>query len=161
MLGEVMLKQSMARPTLAALSGVMLVSGCGSPDGGAETERFPAYEPFDVVSLHPGTRNEGSVAVAGARVLTDGSTQLLVEGGSCSVPTRVEIREQAGSVEATAFAHRSSGDCTMESVPWFVPITLQTSLLGRSLHDGASHDEARVVECATSPEDPWCKRPTT
>jgi hypothetical protein len=137
---------------------VLVAAGCGTDvSGSSGSPNSHRISPFDVVPLASDLGDGVATEVAGARVMPDGSVQLLVEGGSCLRPTRVPVEEGTDSVTVSAFAADVSaeGDCTMEIVPWFVRVELRQPLGSRTVVSG-SGNELQVVDCRENGEHPWC-----
>jgi len=157
------MRAGLLTPSTAGRLGILLaaigiLSGCGSGGSAAEASYG---DPFAVVTLDPGAGAGEPVALAGARILKDGEAQVLVEGGACLVPTKLSVVEGADSVKVQAFAHDTSGSggCTMQIVPWFIRMSLENGLGGRTMIDSGTGEPVRVVDCAAKPTDAWCEHP--
>lgn len=153
-----MLKLRMVSPLLAAFV-MVFAAGCEESDDDADAATRPPVQPFDIVTPAPSAgKDEAPIAVADARVLADGSTQILVEGGACLVLNRAEVKESGDAVSVSAFAvdTTGSGACTAQIVPWFVPVKLDAPIGNRELRDGDSGEGVRVIDCALTPSEPLC-----
>ena len=157
--GRAMLRPTSVRKLAIVLPVCCLIAGCRSGSDEAATDMPPqGYQPFDVVSLHPEAGDGDLTGVGGARILADRSIQILVEGGACQLPTKLDTKEGPAAVEVKAYAHDAGGEqgCTMQIVPWFVPIAIPGGLGERDLVDGSTGQGVRVADCELDPSDPWC-----
>jgi hypothetical protein len=150
------LRQRSAKSGIAILCSVLL-AGCGNNVAvdSSENGREPA-RPFDLVTPDPNAGAGVPIAVTTARVLADGSTQVLVNGARCTVLTRLEVDETHDSVTASAFAQIVEGTCTAMLVPWFVAVPLAEPLGKRSVRDGQSNSEVPVTDCRRTPDETLC-----
>jgi hypothetical protein len=153
------------RAVFVVVLATSLLAACGnqvnSATNGQDRDK-ERIKPFDVVALQPDAGSGVVVAIAGARIVADGSLQLLVEGGSCARPTRLTVQERHDSVVVKVYAADVSGGgaCTEEIVPWFLPVDLSSDLGDRSLIDGKAKEVVRVADCAADAADPWCQYPS-
>jgi hypothetical protein len=139
-------------------SWLLMACGTSSGDSGTEPDAGEGIQPFDVVPLHPDVGDDAEANIGGARISAGGSLQILVEGGRCSVPTRLHLNESRDSVVVSAFAatiHR--GPCPLDIVPWFVEVPLSVPLGSRQLLSGLDNSAIRLVDCSRNSEHLWCQ----
>jgi len=141
--------------TVAAASTAALLSGCGL---GGSNRDGPDHRvrPYEVMDLWPDYGPGVRTAVQGARVLSRGTVQVVVDGGTCSVPTQLDIEETEDTVTVGAFVAGYADGCFANIVPWLVGVDLQQPLGSRQLRAAPDGEAIPVIDCASKPRNWLC-----
>lgn len=142
-----------------AAMAIPLLAACASQDatGGAESKPDHVIQPFEVVPLSPEFGPGEPVAVTAARLTSEDELQVLVEGFSCGVPTKLELKESSDAVSVTAYAARyTEGPCPADIVPWYLNADLKGPLDGRTLLSATTGQSIHVIRCKTDAGNQTC-----
>lgn len=141
---------------LLAAPLAFLAAACANDPAGGGSTRTRDIEPFDVVSLDPSYGPGTRVDVVGARLATDGTLAVLVDGFSCGVPSRLEIEEGPDAITVDAFAAQyDDGPCPANVVPWYVVAPIAQPLGDRRLQN-PDGEAIAVIDCKADPTNVRC-----
>jgi hypothetical protein len=133
-----------------------LAVGDGGPGDDNSGRPDHVIAPYEVVPISPEFGPGAPAAINAARIVGDGSLQVLVEGFSCAVPTKIDVDESGDAVVVgVSAAHYAQGPCPANIVPWYIKVPTEAPLGNRELQttDGSA---VRVSDCRTDPGNPRC-----
>jgi hypothetical protein len=153
--------ETLPRPLLWAFACIVPLAACGQGGTSNDAENstpkaWQNVQAFDVVPLSPDYGPGTEVAVPQARQLPDGTLQVLLEGSSCSAPTKLQIDETADKVSIAAYAFKADGRCSAEIVPWYVVAPTEQPVGGRQLVTRAG-ETIPVIDCGAEPAHARCE----
>ena len=146
------------------VAGLMLVALVGSTGLGIannlRADGKPTIEPhdaFDLVDPIGPTRGETETPIAAARINSEGTLQLVIQGSLCSAFTWAPTAETPTDVQVQAFVWIDQTLCPAAGVPWLVDVHLKSPLGTRVLLVGANPKPLDVVDCGAIADADICR----